>query len=494
MGLIQQQALRTTVISFLGIGIGMVSQMIMPFLLTTEEIGALALLNSISTVLAAFFCLGFTQVTLNMFSHFRDEENGHSGYFLFGVLFTIVGIVLAETTFWFFQDFFIGMEDKNHLIRSLAIFIFPIIIFKIIFLNSDIYLRMLYSSVSGAFLEGLVMKLLILIGILGFYLSLVDFNELVYVYTIALCLPGVIIAILAFRKTNTIVKPSEGFFSKANRNSIFRFGIFGLLATASAIIIISIDQLMINKMIGTEAVGVYSVLFFAGLLVNVPMRGLKRASVSIIADAWKDQDLTKIQSIYTKSVVSQSVIGFYLFAIGWACLEPALAYLPEYQEGMYVFFFIGLAQLFEVMTGVNTEIIATSTKYHYNTYLNIILAFLIIVTNYFFIGEWGIVGAAAASALALILINILRWYILLRFFGFQPFNLKFLYSIVIGSVFIVLASLMELPFSVPVQILVAGFSITILYWVIVLKLSLSEDINAWIRKIRNKFNRRAPLP
>ena len=83
MGIIQRQALRTTIISFTGIGVGMVSQMLMPFLFSPEQIGALSLLNSISTVLAAFFCLGFTQITLNMFSHFRNENEGHSGYLMF---------------------------------------------------------------------------------------------------------------------------------------------------------------------------------------------------------------------------------------------------------------------------------------------------------------------------------------------------------------------------------------------------------------------------
>jgi len=488
MGIIQRQALRTTIISFIGIGVGMVSQMSMPFLFSPEQIGALSLLNSISTVLAAFFCLGFTQITLNMFSHFRNENQGHSGYLMFAFLFTIFGAILAMITFYFFQDFLIGIEDKNYLIRSMSIFIFPIIIFKIVFLNSDIYLRMLYSSVAGALLEGLMMKFLILLGIIGFYLSMIDFWGMVYTYAIALCLPGFVIAIIAFRKTQKIIKPVPAFFSKENRVSIFRYGIFGLLATASAIIIISIDQLMINKMIGTDAVGIYSVLFFAGLLVNVPMRGLKRASVSIIADAWKENDLAKIQLIYTKSVVSQSVIGLYLFTVGWACLGPALTYLPEYQEGIYVFFFIGLAQVFEVMTGVNTEIISTSKKYHYNTYLNIILALLIIITNYFFIEKWGIVGAAAASALALLVINILRWYILFRFFAFQPFTRKFLISVIIGALFILAVSLIKWPFSAPFQILVAGLSITVLYWAIVLKLSLSEDINAWIMKMKKKFN------
>ena len=262
MGIIQRQALRTTIISFTGIGVGMVSQMLMPFLFSPEQIGALSLLNSISTVLAAFFCLGFTQITLNMFSHFRNENEGHSGYLMFGLLFTVLGAILALLTFYFFQDFLIGIEDKNFLIRSMSIFIFPIIIFKIIFLNSDIYLRMLYSSVAGALLEGLVMKVLILMGILSFYLSMIDFSGMVYTYAIALCLPGFMIAIIAFKKTQKITKPVPTFFSRENRVSIFRYGVFGLLATASAIIIISIDQLMINKMIGTDAVGIYSVLFF----------------------------------------------------------------------------------------------------------------------------------------------------------------------------------------------------------------------------------------
>ena len=487
MGIIQKQAVRNTALSFISIGIGVISQIIMLLVLSKTEIGALSLLNSISSIIATLFCLGFTQVTLKIFSGFRDEKTGHSGFFIFGLIFTIVGIVLGLVTFHFFQGYIVGRGNETKLIQSLAYLIFPIIFFKIIFRNMDIYLRMLFKSIAGLFLEGVVLKFLIFIGLLLFWLNWIDYQYLAYIYVAALCIPGVIILILSIRNTTPITYPQKEKFKKKERIKIIDYSLFGLFSSASAVIIISIDQVMINKMIGTDAVGIYSVIFFAGILVNVPSRGLKRITVPILSDSWAKNNLDNINQVYRKSVSSQTVVSFYLFIVGWACIQPALTYLPDYQEGLYVFFFIGIAQLFDMMSGVNMEILVTSSKYRANMYLNILLAVLIIILNFIFIQRWGISGAAAASALAMLIINIIRWYYLKIVFKLQPFDLKFLKILAIGTIMLILISITPLSFHPIISILLYTVSITLIYWSIVFKLNLSDDVKNWVLKMKQKF-------
>ncbi len=487
MGIIQKQALKTTVISYSGILVGMFSQLLFVVYLTKTEIGVLSLLNSASNIIAAVFCLGFAQITFQIFSSFRDDNNGHSGFFLFALIFSIAGVVLGEITFYILEDLFVGVGDEYKLVRSLSYLIFPIIFFRIFFRNLDVYLRMLFSSVTGVFLEGILLRIVIFIGIILFWLNWINFEGLAIIYAIALSIPGVIIIFLAFKKTNNVSLPKKELFNKDARRKILNYGTFGIISSISGVIILSIDQVMLNQMVGTDAVGLYSVMFFAGALISIPSRGVKRIAVPVLTESWKNKDKNSIHDIYKKSVVNQSVIGVFLFVIGWALAEPALAFVPKYVDGLYVFFFIGLGQLFDMMTGLNMEVIMTSKQYKMNTYFNIGLGILVIIFNYFFILEWGVVGAAAASALAMFVINFIRWNYLRNKFKLQPFSQSFILILLLGTILVLATSFISIPLSPIWQLIIYGIGTTLIYWGVVLKLNLAPDMTQWLLKIKRRF-------
>lgn len=488
MGIIQRQTVRTTAITLVGTVVGAVSQLLLPFVFNEQEqIGALAVLNAVSRIFAITFALGFAQVTLQVFSFFRNEERGHSGFLIFGVLVSLVGGLLGLASFYLFHDYFIGVGPEYQLIRSISYLIFPIIFFRIFFTNLDPYLRMLFSSVFGALWEGLILKMVILVAVLLFWLGWIDYTYTAYLYAAALCLPGLAVIVLSILKTKPIVLPQREHFTKEKRKNLMLYSFFGILGTASGVLVVSIDQVMVNKMVGTDAAGVYSVLFFAGILISIPARGLKRIAVPVLAESWKRNDQQEILNVYKKSVENQTVVAVYLFVTGWLCIGPALTFLPDYAHGLYVFFFIGLAQLFDMMTGVNMEIIATSNRYRWNTYFNVVLAILVIGLNLVFIHYWDIVGAAAASALAMLLINVSRWYFLKKVYGFQPFSKKIIGVMIIGLVVMVLLMPLDGVFSPQIQLFMYALLSTIIFWLIIFQLNLSPDIKQWVLKIVKKF-------
>ncbi len=487
MGTIQKQSMHSTAITFLGIGVGIISRFLMPFFLTKGQIGTLALLDSISAMISIIFCLGFPQITLRVFPSFRNEENNHSGYLNFGLIVSVVGVLLGWFAYYVLQDQLVGNTEETTMIQTYAYLIYPLIFFSIFFRNIDMFFRMLYKSVIGVFLEGLLLKIITLIGILLYVFNFVDFEKLVYIYVIAFSLPGAVYIFLALKESNIRVAPSKKLFTKEKRKQMYGYGAFGILASASGIIILTIDQLMLNHFLGTEQVGLYSIMFFAGILVSTPARGIKRIASTVIAESWKTKDLNNIGDIYTKSAVTLLITGQFLFIIGWACIDQVITFLPQYEEGIYVFFFIGLAQLIDMMTGVNHEIILTSTKYQYNTYFNVFLAILSIITNYFFINLYGLVGAAIASALSIFITNTLKWYFLKKTFNLQPFNKSFLISLIFGIALFMLVSFIKIDISPIRAILVYSIGITTIYWFIVYKLKLSDDISFLVTKVLKRL-------
>src|SRR5690606_7632260 len=94
------------------------------------------------------------------------------------------------------------------------------------------------------------------------------------------------------------------------------------------------------------------------------------------------------------------------------------------ETGRYVVFFLGLAQVWDMMTGVNNEIIAYSRHYRFTLYLTLLLAVVNIVANLYFIPRYGLTGAAMATCLSLFLYNVVKLVFIRVKMGLQPFTMR----------------------------------------------------------------------
>jgi len=491
LGIIQKQALRSALINFIGIGFGSITRLLMAFVLEKAQIGILALLDSISGLFIVALNLGYNLILKKLFPKYRSDKNGHSGFLALGIILSLVGTSIGLLVFYFFKDYYFAEKiNQNSLIQPF-IFLIPILIFfRIIFINLDGYVRMLFKTVVGTFLDGFVSKAVLLIAILLFVMTAIQFDGFVYLYCLTLSLPGIVTLFYAFFITKKITLPSTELMGefKVMKSYI----LFGILAGSSSAIIQYIDILMIEKILpnNSEAeVGVYSIFFFASILLMIPAKSINRISGVIIAESWRENNLKNIQEVYEKSALNLLIIGGFLFIVGWACIDAVLEFkaLQSYAYAKYVFFFLGIARLIELATGVNTEIIDSSKKYRFNTYINIILAVLSIGFNLILIPEYGIIGAGIATFLALTVINFIRGILLYKVYKLLPFGKNFFKVMLVVIVGICVASVLKYTINPIFEIIINFTLITLVYWFVVIKLELSSDINTWLLKMKTKF-------
>lgn len=463
----------------------------MVLILSPLQIGIMALLDSISGIFVILFNLGYNQILIKLFPKFRDEEKGHNGFFVLGLVISSIGIILGVTLYSLLEDFIIKSKGSDDEAMMVYAYLIPIlIIFRILYRNFDGYLRMLYKSVVGTFLDSFLAKFISLLGMLLMFKTFITFDNLVYIYVFSLCIPGLVISLYAYKATSVIVLPKPIIETKKDKVKVSKYILHGILMGASGSIVLYMDQQMLHKLIpenSIEAVGVYSIMFFGAMLIAVPSNGIKRISFTILAESWEKKDKDNINLVYKKSALNQMIIGFYLFLIGWACIDPVLEFLPKYESGKYVFLFLGIAQIIEMATGVNNEVIATSEKYYFNTIFNVILAIIIFISNFFFIQWYGIVGAGLASLIAMFIINSFRCLFLFKQYQLNPFNKQFLFAGFIGTLFVLIISYIDLSINPYIEIILNLILYTVIYWFIIIRLKLSEDINGWLTKIVNKI-------
>ncbi len=489
MGVIQKQSTRSSVLIYIGIAIGFLnSALLLPKFFSPEEIGMLGFLNSFTSLFSIAASFGIPLITIKLFPEFRSESLKHHGFFGFVFLTSLIGIGLGLSFYGLFSEYLIS--DKNSASSYPLFGLMFAILFasRVLFRNYDSYVRMLYHSVTGAFLENVFLKIATLIVLAIVILKQFSFDGLFIGFAIASATPGIGILLYSLRFNNGL-NPRPLFRKmKDRKRELYTIGIFGMLGSLGSIIVLEVDRLMISNMLGLEANGIYTIAFFFGVFVSTPSRGLKRIAQVVISESWKNNDMANVLNVYKKSCINQLLISSYLLLCIWFGIDYLFQYMqPEFAAGKYVILFIGIAQVVDMGTGVNNEIIVASPHYRYNSYFTASLIGLVILLNYLLIPIWGIEGAAFASLAAMSLINLLRFLLLYIKYGFQPYTVSTAFNL---TIVIIIYGLMFLvpQFENPVVgILLNGMIITVLFWIPTYFLNLSPDLNNLIDRLLVKI-------
>jgi len=92
MGVVQQDAVKTSVLSFLGIGLGYLNKAVLFILLfSTEQVGLLNLLMTVALLFAQFANLGTIYTTWRFFPFFRNPAKQHYGFLFANFLLVTIG-------------------------------------------------------------------------------------------------------------------------------------------------------------------------------------------------------------------------------------------------------------------------------------------------------------------------------------------------------------------------------------------------------------------
>jgi len=140
--------------------------------------------------------------------------------------------------------------------------------------------------------------------------------------------------------------------------------------------------------------------------------------------------------------------------------------------------------------GVSGAIISTSPYYKVLTIFIIMFGILVVVTNFIFIKAFGIVGAAAASAISVLAYSLMRVIFLKTKYKMQPFSARHLLILAIGIaaylISLLVPGLVKESNMVPTLVLdiaVRSTVISLVYLSLVYFLKLSPELDRFLRKI-----------
>ncbi len=424
-----------------------------------------------------------------MFPYFRDKEKHHNG-FLFVAFSTItVGFLLFLILFFIIQPYLVSTNlEKSKLFSDYVWLLIPLTFFTLLFNILDEINKLLYNAVLGRFLQEFFQRFLILSITLLFVFKVLSLHQFIIAYAIVFSLKAVIIFFYLLSKNEINLRPQLQFIDKKLKKEMINVALFSILTGLGSGLIFQLDKIIIYKITGLEETGVYTIAFFFGTLVVIPSRTLLKISGTLISDAWKKNDIAFIDKIYKQTCINQFIIALFLFGGIWINIDNILVILgPEYFQSKWVIFFIGLGYLVDMLTGANGQIIAYSKDFRMALYFTLVLIVLVVITLLILVPIWGITGAAISIASSFFVNNLMRFFFLYRKYKMQPFNISFLYLILIFIVAYAINLLIPKQDILVVDIFLRSSVFTFLFMGAVLGFNLSQEITQIVKQVLKSF-------
>ncbi|HIP32664.1 MAG TPA: hypothetical protein EYG86_07885 [Crocinitomicaceae bacterium] len=499
MGIIENQSKNNLVILVLAVLFGALNNMILfPTALSKEEWGIIRFLPTLAIIGSNLALFGTPQILLKFMPSYKDDSNQNGGLLRFNLLLGSVGLLLMIALLIFFKNGIGEVYEENaSRLNDYYIYIFPLLILSFLTEILSAFARAHFHSVFQLFLKEIVHRIVQAFLLVLLIVKVIDFNLFILLFSFSLSI-NVVFLLNSLKKKN-ILDLQKVSLPKKEKQEILKYGFSSLLTTFGASVTGRIDSLMVTALVsggilaangGLEAVAIYSFGAYLVTIVEMPARAVSSIANSIIAQAWDEDNVTELKTIYQKTAINQMLVGMLLFILIWAGIDELFELIGKYEEAKWVVLFLGLGKLVNISSGSHAAIIVTSKFYIFSMYGMMLLAIMTFALNLYFIPLYGINGAAIATLIALVVYNGLSILLLKIKVNLQPFTKQSIILFIISAALFYLANWMDFNWNPIIEIGVKSIILSTLFVASIYFLRVSPDMNQTIRNIIRKTSKK----
>jgi len=494
MGIIKSQGIKTAVLSYLGVLIGSFSALLI-YPLDREAYGLATFLYSTAFFLLPFASFGITSAITKFFPRFKTNKSNHNNGFLLLILsIGISGYLCFLGVYLFFKDFFfstltkLGLGEAN-LVNYHAL-ILSLLFLLIIIYTFTFLLNNYHKVVVPTFLQNFLYKIFLPIIVLLHYLEYIN----AYILSISVVMFFAFVSLALIVYTIHLgyfnIKPApKGFITPSLKAEIRSYLSYSSFNSIGHTLAFRIDMVMVAMMLGFSMNGSYGILFTLASTIDIPNKSVLQIASPIISESWEKNNLSEINNIYRKSSLNLITLGIFLFLGVWLCLDSLLELSTNTSallEVKYIFFFLGLAKLVDMLTSVNSQIIIFSKFYRYNLIFIMLLGLINIISNYILISEYKVIGAAMATFLAMCIFNAIKLVFIYFKLGMHPFSLNTIKAIILGIIAYTIAYYIPIIDNPFLNIFLKGSVFSTLYLSAILILNIAPEITQLFKETVDK--------
>ena len=443
MSSIRRQSIISSIVIYIGFAVGLLNT----YFFTKEgtfseaEYGLTTIFIAIATLMASFASLAMPSYIFKFHPYYNDNLPPEKNDMItWALLVSLLGFIMVLITGLLIKDLVIQKFKTNapNLVNYYY-WIFPMGLGLTIYSILEAYTWSLHNSVITNFFREVQWRLFTtLLIVLYITNTITDYG--LFIKLFAFTYPGIAVCLMIYlivnKKIHFTFKPSRvsrKFLKKIVTLCSFVYGgtlIFTLSQVFDTIVIASLlDE-------GSAKAGIYALATIMTSIIQAPQRGIISASISHLSKAWKDKNIALLQKVYQRSSINQLVFACAIFLLIWMNFDDGIKTFgvkSSYLDAASIFFILGITKIIDMGTGVNAQIIATSTFWRFELISGVVLLGIMLPLTYILTKQYGLIGPAIATVISITTYNVIRIVFLWKKFKLFPFTIQSLYTLLIAA-------------------------------------------------------------
>lgn len=487
MGIVLNQSLKNTIITYIGFGIGAINTLYLyPIFLGATYYALTNYILSAANVIMPLFAIGMQNTLVKFYAQYQTEKE-RSQFLSFTVLFPLLMCIPLALIGWlFFDDILVFVSKKNPVVKTFILLIpftgLCMAYFEIFYAWARVHMH----SVFGNFIKEVGLRLFSLVTLIGVYYNWITVVEFVYVTAGIYLLALIITMMYAFY----IKRPVFQFVIPSNVKDILIYTFYIILSGSVANLLLDGDKIMLNQYMKIENIAYYSVATYIALVISVPSRAMHQIVYPITAKLMHENKHDELNALYKKTSINLQIVGGFVMLCIFVNIDQLYEIVPkDYRGGIAVVFMIGLSKYFDLILGNNNAIIFNSKYYRAVLFLGVGLVILTIGLNMIFMPLYGITGAAFATLLSITCYSLAKLLFVVKRMHLYPFTKQTLASLGITFFVFILFYFWKFPLNPLVAICLKSILVTFVYIYINYKFVVSPEINQTLDKLLLKIKK-----
>ena len=431
MSQIRKKSLKASAWIYVGFFIGAVNTYFLTHKdwFSTDQNGLTRAMIEVSQLIFAFSTLGVTAFLYKFFPYYEDNLEPKKNDLLgIALMVSLAGFIITATSVFLLEPLIVRKFSRNSLLLvEYFYWTVPMAFFVLLYNLLESYSYGFQKAVLTSVLKETVLRIYATVIIVAKIFGLISFRTFIILFSLQYAIITTILVIYLKSKGQLWLS-----FRVSRVTRKFRKKIFAMMALLFIVIIVnvlrqSIDSLVLAAKRDLGKVGIFGVAAYMVSVLQAPFRSLVAVTIPILSRAWKEKNIKDISRIYKRSSINLLSFSLFIFFCIWLNFSQAILYFgvnPDYLEGKWVFFLLGIVTIIEMGTGVNSQIIGTSNYWRFELWTSILLTALIIPLSYWLTVKYGILGPAIANVVSFTIYNSIRYWFLWKKFRMQPFSIK----------------------------------------------------------------------
>jgi len=454
-----------------------------PTFLGSKLQGLVIALLAISNIIQPFLSFGTQHAVIRFYSRYKSKKEKNAVLTLSLIIPFIITTIVIPLFYYYYDNIKVLLFQTENAFSQYAYVILFIAVSTSFFEIFYSWVRVKLKSVFGNFLKELYPRLLVTSLLILYTLDYLDFENFILFLIYGYYLRLLIVMVYSF----IINKPKVSFYFKNDFKEIFRYSFLILLSGAASSIILDIDKSMLSSILTVENVAYYSVAIFIAAVIEIPGRAMFQILSPIVAEVINKNNKKKLKYLLKKSSTNLVLVSSLFFLIINLNLNDFYDMLNQegYSKGIPIVIVVSFAKLYSMSIGCINNIISNSKYYYYIFWFSIISSVLAVVLNLYLIQDYGIIGAAYATFLVILIMNSLKLYLVNLKFKIHPYSYDTLKIVILTTFIYIIFYNLNLTFDPVISIAIKSTLILTLYTLAAYIFKLSDDVNIFI----DKFNK-----